>query len=146
MNTASLPTLSRVMFLLLLGAALAGPAWAYPNEDSLVCARVKDPYAADHFRAALWPRSAEYGSMDWCEIQVKAVEHCVPAEAAVEDTNAPYEGFRGPELVAEYTCYKVRCANGEGLRFLGAETTIHDTFGDRTASSPKVARVCVPNR
>jgi hypothetical protein len=136
--------------LLWTGLALlpipAGQALAVPNEDSLICSRITDSYAREHFQAAIWPRSAEYGSMHWCRLQVKAVEHCVPAETLVEDTNAPYEGFRGPELVTEYTCYKIRCANGEGLTFLGRAATIRDTFGARVGAAPKVARVCLPNQ
>lgn len=151
MNIAHLsschPARTVLLSLLLAAATLAaGPALALPGEDSLVCARVKDAYAEASFRAALWPRSADYGSMTWCPLVVKAVEHCVPAQASVEDTDAPYDGFVGPELVTEYTCYKVRCANGEGTRFLGTSVTMNDTFGQRQGSDPKVARICVPNR
>lgn len=141
------PPKSAVLPILLCAATLtAAPAQAVPGEDSLVCARVKDPYTEQGFQAAMWPRSARYGSMTWCELEVKAVEHCVPAAASVEDTDAPYDGFVGPEIATEYTCYKVRCANGDGSRFLGNEVAIDDTFGPRTAAGPKVARICVPNR
>jgi hypothetical protein len=84
--------------------------------------------------------------MTWCELEVKAVEHCVPAQASADETNAPYEGLVGPEITTEYTCYKIHCANGEGSRFLGKDVAIDDTFGPRTATGPKVARICVPNR
>ena len=146
LSTIRLPKTALLPILICAAALAAAPAQAAPGEDSLVCARVKDPYADQNFQAAMWPRSALYGSMTWCELEVKAVEHCVPAAASVEDTNAPYDGFVGPELTTEYTCYKVRCANGEGSRFLGKEVTINDTFGERTATAPKVARICVPNR
>jgi hypothetical protein len=140
------PLRSALLPLLIYAALGAAPALAAQGEDSLVCARVRDPYAAQRFQAAMWPRSARYGSMTWCDLQVKAVEHCVPAQATVEDTDAPYEGFYGPDLTTEYTCYKVRCANGEGARFLGESVTIDDTYGERSAAGPKVARICVPNR
>lgn len=146
LSTIRLPKSSLLPLLLCTAALTAAPALALPGEDSLVCSRVKDPYAASGFQAAMWPRSAAYGSMTWCELEVKAVEHCVPAQATVEDTNAPYEGLVGPELTTEYTCYKVRCANGEGSRFLGNTVAIDDTFGAREATGPKVARLCVPNR
>lgn len=147
MKIPSLSTILPVLLPVLLSAAFtAAPALAAPGEDSLVCAKVRDPYAAQGFQAAMWPRSARYGSMTWCELEVKAVEHCVPAQATVEDTDAPYEGFYGPELTNEYTCYKVRCANAQDARLLGASITIDDTFGEREASGPKVARICVPNR
>jgi len=145
------PATDRVHFLALgllalcLAGASATVAGAAPYEDSLVCAKVKDSYADNPYVAAFWPRSEVYGDMTWCNMKVKAVEHCVPAEMILIDTSAPYEGYRGPTLQAEYTCYKIRCMNGEGDSFMGASVPIEDTFGARTADKPNVVRVCLPN-
>ncbi len=126
---------------------LAGsPSVSATGEDSLVCSKVKDRYAQAAYRAAFWPRSADYGSMSWCDMKVRAVEHCVPVEAVLHETNAPYDGFRGPDLATEYTCYRIRCANGEGSAFLGRSVPLDDPFGARVAEKPRVVRVCLPDR
>lgn len=78
---------------------------AAANEDSLVCAKVKDSYAVEGYKAAFWPRSSLYGDMTWCQMKVKAVERCVPVETVLHSTTAPYDAERGPELHREYTCY-----------------------------------------
>jgi len=116
------------------------------TEDSLLCAKVKDTYAANSYVASFAPQSDTYGDMTWCNMQVKAVEHCVPVQAVLYQTTAPDEGYTGPALQAEYTCYQVRCMNGEGNYYLGTSTVIEDTFGMRRADRPKVTRVCVPDR
>lgn len=147
--TPRIPSLGRIALSALFFCAVASvtaTASAAYDEDSLVCARVKDSYAAASYTAAFWPRSVEYGSMSWCNMQVKAVEHCVPAEAVLYDTTAPYEGHRGPDLDTEYTCYKIRCMNGEGDEFMGSSVEIDDSFGARPGGKPKVTRVCLPNR
>lgn len=133
--------------LLLFGllACLPAGALAALEEDSLVCAKVKDSYAASAYTASFWPRSEAYGAMAWCDMKVKAVEHCVPVEAVLHDTSAPYEGYRGPALRAEYTCYKIRCRNGEGSSYMGNSVEMQDTFGDRVGNAPQVRRVCLPN-
>ena len=123
----------------------ATPAFAAPNEDSLVCSKVKDSYAQDAYVAAFWPRSEVYGEMTSCNMRVRAVEHCVPAETVLLETSAPYEGYRGPALQAEYTCYRIRCMNGEGDSFMGPSVPIEDTFGARRGDKPQVRRVCLPN-
>jgi hypothetical protein len=128
-----------------LAAASSTPVLAAPEEDSLVCAKVKDSYAENAYVAAFWPRSETYGDMSWCSMKVRAVEHCVPAETILHNTSAPYEGYRGPELQAEYTCYKIRCTNGDGDRFMGESVPIGDTFGARMGDAPQVVRVCLPN-
>lgn len=127
-------------------ALTASPAWAAQNEDSLICAKIKDDYNAQAYEAAFWLRSAEYGDMNWCDMKVKAVEHCVPVESVMQTTNAPYEGFRGDTLNTEYTCYRIRCANAEGNTFMGNSVVLDDTFGARTAGKPHVTRVCLPDR
>lgn len=133
--------------LTILASTLAlatGPARA--AEDSLVCARVNDAYADAGYQAAFWPRSAAYGEMAWCDMEVKAVEHCVPVEPVLHETDAPFVGTMGPELTREYTCYKIRCKNREGTSYLGSSVTIDDTWGTRTGSKPRVSRICVPNQ
>ena len=60
----------------LVSAMATPPATAAANEDSLVCAKVKDSYAREAYVAAFWPRSSEYGDMSWCNMKVQAVEHC----------------------------------------------------------------------
>ncbi|MBI5506973.1 MAG: hypothetical protein HY899_19470 [Deltaproteobacteria bacterium] len=129
-----------------LAAMCAADAIAATNEDSLICAAVKDSYAANAYVASFAPVSEIYGEMTWCNMQVKAVEHCVPVEAVFYDTTAPDEGYRGPALQAEYTCYRIRCMNGEGNYYLGNSVVVEDTFGQRRADRPKVTRVCLPDR
>lgn len=124
----------------------AADAGAAANEDSLVCAAVKDSYAPNAYVASFAPRSEVYGEMTWCNMQVKAVEHCVPVEAVFYDTTAPNEEYRGPALQAEYTCYRIRCMNGEGNYYMGNSVVVEDTFGKRSADRPKVTRVCLPDR
>jgi|GEM_PF-2084950 len=133
-------------FAVYLVAVCATAARAATNEDSMVCAKVTDSYAANAYVASFAPRSAIYGEMTWCNMQVRAVEHCVPVEAVLYDTTAPDEGYRGPALQAEYTCYRIRCMNGEGNYYLGNSIVVEDTFGKRRADRPKVTRVCVPDR
>lgn len=128
-----------------LAALFVPAAQAAAEEDSLVCAKVKDSYAASAYKAAFWPRSESRGEMTWCDMKVKAVEHCVPAEAVLHDTSAPYEGYRGPTVRAEYTCYKIRCRNGEDSAFMGTSVPLRDTFGERVGDQPRVKRVCLPN-
>ena len=138
------PALATLVFC--LAATLATTAAAAANEDSLVCAKVKDSYAAAVYTAAFWARSEAYGEMSWCDMQVKAVEHCVPIEPVLHDTTAPYEGFRGPEIQTEYTCYRIRCMNGQGRSYMGTAVAIDDMFGARTGGRPEIMRVCIPNR
>lgn len=141
------PTRPALVGLFLLGLLASFPAAAAAalEEDSLVCARVKDSYAASAYTASFWPRSEAYGAMAWCDMKVKAVEHCVPVETVLHDTTAPYEGYRGPAVRAEYTCYKIRCRNGEGSSYMGNSVEMQDTFGDRVGIAPQVRRVCLPN-
>ncbi|MFN2375312.1 MAG: hypothetical protein ABR538_02170 [Candidatus Binatia bacterium] len=133
--------------LLLLGLLVASPArvLAAVEEDSLICAKVKDSYAVSGYTAAFWPRSEAYGAMTWCDMKVKAVEHCVPVETVLHDTTGPYEGYRGPTVRAEYTCYRIRCRNDEGSSYLGHSVEMYDTFGERLGNAPQVRRVCLPN-
>lgn len=121
-------------------------AAAAATEDSLVCAKVRDSYAANAYVASFWPRSEAYGEMTWCNMQVKAVEHCVPVEAVLYESTAPDEQYRGPALQAEYTCYQIRCMNGEGSHYLGYSVVLDDRFGKRRADKPRVMRVCLPDR
>lgn len=139
---------SRLFALLLVAAATASAATAGAamNEDSLVCAKVKDSYAVAAYTAAFWPRSAAYGDMTWCNMKVQAIEHCVPAEAVLLDTTAPWEGYRGPELANEFTCYKIRCVGNEGSSYMGSTVTIDDTYGARRADKPRVTRICLPDK
>jgi hypothetical protein len=128
---------------LCLASAVA--AHAQVSADSLVCAKVTDAYAVQAYTAAFWPKSQDYGDMTWCEMEVKAVEQCVPVEAVVQDTTAPYEGFSSAPLASQFTCYKIRCKNGEGKTWLGSSIPISDSFGARTGSKPRVTRLCIPN-
>jgi len=121
-------------------------AFAAPGEDSLVCAKVKDSYSAAHYSAAFWPKSEAYGAMTWCNMEVRAVEHCVPVDTEIHVTSAPYEDVQGPALQTEYTCYKIRCANGEGDSFMGSAVPMHDMYGTRMGAKPRVTRVCLPDQ
>ena len=125
---------------------VAPAAIAATGEDSLICAKVKDSYAANAYTAAFWPRSQAYGDMSWCNLEVKAIEHCVPVQPILHETTAPYEGYVGPALQAEYTCYRIRCMNGEGSSFMGTTVSLDDTFGPRVAGKPQVTRVCMPDK
>lgn len=129
-----------------LVAACAANAPAADGEDSLICAKVQDSYAENAYVAAFAPQSAAYGEMTWCNMKVRAVEHCVPAEVVLHKTTAPEDGYRGPALAAEYTCYQIRCMNGEGSYYLGSSLVLRDRFGERIARKPRVTRVCLPDR
>jgi hypothetical protein len=128
-----------------LVGAFATASLAAAGEDSLICAKVKDSYAAAAYTAAFWPRSEAYGDMTWCDLQVKAVEHCVPVDTEIHMTTAPYEDVQGPTVQTEYTCYRIRCANGEGKSFMGSTVPMQDMFGARTGDKPRVSRVCLPD-
>jgi len=137
---------SRLLAVLLAVTATASTATAGINEDALICAKVKDSYAVAAYTAAFWPRSTAYGDMTWCNMKVQAVEHCVPAEAVLIDTSAPWGGHRGPEIANEFTCYKIRCVGNEGSSFMGSSLAINDTYGARSADKPRVTRICLPNK
>lgn len=139
-------TVTALLLAAATAAVAASTSLAAAGEDSLVCSKVKDRYAAAAYRAAFWPRSEAYGSMAWCNMKVQAVEHCVPVEAVLHDTSAPYDGYRGPDLAAEYTCYRIRCANGEGTAFLGPQVPLDDMFGARAGDKPRATRICLPGR
>lgn len=144
------PERCRLLTLGLLALGLVGASTtvtsAAPGEDSLVCAKVKDSYAAAAYTAAFWPNSEAYGAMTWCNMRVRAVEHCVPVNTEVHVTSAPYEDSEGPMLQTEYTCYRIRCMNQEGDSFMGPSVPMQDMFGARTGDSPKVTRVCLPDQ
>lgn len=120
---------------------------AFPGEDALVCARIKDSYTRNDYVAGFWPRSENYEGMDitTCKMKVRAVEHCVPAQIDLYETSAPFETCPGPDLRTEYTCYKIRCTRQGGTSFLGDSLSIEDTFGARSSRKPRVRRVCLPN-
>lgn len=146
MNRQIITTAAAFVLAAATAAAATPAALAAPAEDSLVCSKVKDRYAAAAYRAAFWPRSEAYGAMSWCDMKVQAVEHCVPVEVVLHETSAPYDGYRGPELTTEYTCYRIRCANGEGSLFLGLQVPLDDMFGARTGDKPRTTRICLPDR
>lgn len=149
-NPFHAPDHRRLLALGLVALGLAGAsttaAFAAPGEDSLVCAKVKDSYADADYTAAFWPKSEAYGAMTWCNMQVRAVEHCVPVDTEVHVTSAPYEDAQGPTLQTEYTCYKIRCTNGEGDSFMGSAVPLDDMYGTRMGGKPRVTRVCLPDR
>ena len=118
---------------------------AHATEDSLLCAKVKDSYRQMGYNTIFQPVSQVFGAMTYCTFRVKAVEHCVPVRAALEDTNAPDDpSCVGPQQ-GPVTCYRVRCSLNEAATYLGRSVVTVDRFGARVLEHPRVWKICLPD-